>query len=84
MKIERLDGPAIQLASDMATLLDRQRQQRADELEQQVAELRAHALQRLAERGETPSPEHWDDWHAYLDIDPDLRGRDYSRTGGAR
>jgi hypothetical protein len=48
------------------------------DLEQQIAEIRAHA------RAANPNPDgaHWDEWHAYLDIDPDLRGRDY--TGGTR
>ncbi|MEU4133598.1 hypothetical protein [Streptomyces wuyuanensis] len=50
-------------------------------IEQQIAELRAHAVQHLAERGTEPTPEHWAQWHEFLDIDPDLRGRDY--TGGA-
>jgi hypothetical protein len=50
-------------------------------LEQQLAELRSHAEQHLAERGTEPTPEHWEQWHAFLDIDPDLRGRDY--TGSA-
>ncbi|MBA2951647.1 hypothetical protein [Streptomyces himalayensis] len=53
------------------------------ELEQQISELRAHALQHLAERGTAPTPEHWDQWHEFLDIDPDLRGRDYSKPGSA-
>jgi hypothetical protein len=78
------DVPPARLAADMAALVDRQRQQHADEIEHQVDELRAHARRHLAERGTTPSPQHWDQWHAFLDIDPDLRGRDYSRTGGAR
>lgn len=48
------------------------------DLEQQIAEIRAHA------RAANPDPDgaHWDQWHAYLDIDPDLRDRDY--TGGTR
>ena len=48
------------------------------DLEQQIAEIRAHALA----ANPTPDGAHWDQWHAYLDIDPDLRGRDY--TGGTR
>lgn len=48
------------------------------ELEAQIAELRAHALQHLAERGQQPTAEHWQQWHDFLDIDPDLRGRDYT------
>jgi hypothetical protein len=48
------------------------------DLEQQISELRAHAVQHLAERGETPTAEHWVQWHEFLDIDPDLRGRDYT------
>jgi hypothetical protein len=52
-------------------------------LEQQLAELRAHAVQHLAERGQTPTPQHWDQWHEFLDIDPDLRGRTYTQPGGA-
>lgn len=51
----------------------------AADLEQQIAELRAHALQHLAERGTQPTGAHWDQWHEFLDIDPDLRGRDYSK-----
>lgn len=50
------------------------------DLEQQLADLRAHAEAHLAERGQTPSPEHWVQWHDFLDIDPDLRGRDYNPT----
>lgn len=48
------------------------------DLEQQIAEIRAHA------RTACPDPDgaHWDQWHAFLDIDPDLAGRDY--TGGTR
>jgi hypothetical protein len=47
----------------------------AAELEQQIAEIRAHA------RAAHPDPDgaHWDQWHAFLDIDPDLAGRDYTR-----
>lgn len=52
-------------------------------LEEQIAELRAHAVQHLADRGQQPTPEHWQQWHDFLDIDPDLRGRNYTRTGGA-
>jgi hypothetical protein len=48
------------------------------DLEQQIAEIRAHALA----ANPTPDGAHWDQWHAFLDIDPDLRGRDY--TGGTR
>ena len=50
----------------------------AVDLEQQIAEIRANA------RKACPDPDglHWDEWHAYLDIDPDLAGRDYTR--GAR
>lgn len=49
-----------------------------DRIEQQIAEIRAHA------RAKNPDPDgaHWEQWHAFLDIDPDLRGRDY--TGGTR
>lgn len=54
------------------------------DLEQQLAELRAHAEQHLAERGLAPSPLHFDQWHEFLDIDPDLRGRDYGQPGGTR
>jgi hypothetical protein len=75
---EQWDVPPARLAADMASLVDRQR------LERELSELRAHARQRLAERGTTPLPEHWDQWHEWLDIDPDLRGRDYGRPGGAR
>lgn len=48
------------------------------DVELQIAEIRAHAL------AANPKPDgaHWDQWHAFLDIDPDLRGRDY--TGGTR
>lgn len=52
-------------------------------LEAQLAELRAHAVQHLAARGETVTAELLDQWHEFLDIDPDLRGRDYTRTGAA-
>jgi hypothetical protein len=48
------------------------------ELERQLAELRAHAVAHLAERGETPTGLLIDQWHEFLDIDPDLRGRDYT------
>ncbi|TGB11596.1 hypothetical protein [Streptomyces sp. MZ04] len=48
-------------------------------LEGQLAELRAHAVQHLTERGTEPSPEQWVQWHDFLDIDPDLRGRNYSQ-----
>ncbi|MER5312744.1 hypothetical protein ABT034_33785 [Streptomyces sp. NPDC002773] len=47
-------------------------------LEQQIAEIRAHALA----ANPVPDGAHWDQWHEYLDIDPDLRDRDY--TGGTR
>lgn len=49
------------------------------ELEQQIAEIRADA------RHACPDPDgaHLADWHAFLDIDPDLAGRDYTR-GTAR
>lgn len=50
-----------------------------DVLEQQLTELRAHAIAHLTERGQEPTSEHFDQWHEFLDIDPDLRGRDYSR-----
>ncbi|MFD3535354.1 hypothetical protein [Streptomyces sp. NPDC058664] len=48
------------------------------DLEQQIEEIRTHA------RAANPDPDgaHWDQWHEYLDIDPDLRGQDY--TGGRR
>ncbi|MFE9738880.1 hypothetical protein [Streptomyces sp. NPDC006477] len=48
------------------------------DVEQQIAEIRAHA------HAANPQPDgdHWDQWHAFLDIDPDLAGRDY--TGGTR
>ncbi|MEU8525309.1 hypothetical protein AB0C77_06850 [Streptomyces sp. NPDC048629] len=44
-------------------------------LERQIDEIRAHAL------AKNPDPDgaHWDQWHAFLDIDPDLAGRDYTR-----
>lgn len=51
----------------------------AADLEQQIAEVRAHAERHLAERGGTPTPQHLDQWHEWLDIDPDLRGRDYNQ-----
>jgi hypothetical protein len=47
-------------------------------LEEQLAALRAHALAHLAERGEQPTGAHFDQWHEFLDIDPDLRGRNYA------
>jgi hypothetical protein len=45
-------------------------------LEQQIDAIRAHA------RAANPDPDgdHWDQWHAFLDIDPDLRGRNYGQT----
>ena len=55
----------------------------ASDLEQQIAELRAHAEQHLAERGTPPSAMHLDQWHEFFDIDPDLRGRDYTAGGTA-
>ncbi|MER6098413.1 hypothetical protein ABT154_21645 [Streptomyces sp. NPDC001728] len=48
------------------------------DVEQQIADIRAHALA----ANPIPDGNHWDQWHAFLDIDPDLRGRDY--TGGTR
>lgn len=59
-------------------LPERQRRARATALERQLAELRSNALQHLQERGQSPSPEHWDQWHAFLDIEPDLADRDYT------
>lgn len=47
-------------------------------LERQLAELRAHADAHLAQRGETATGLLIDQWHEFLDIDPDLRGRDYT------
>ena len=44
-------------------------------LERQIAEIRAHALAKNPD----PDGDHWDQWHAFLDIDPDLAGRDYTR-----
>lgn len=76
----RMDVPLPVVAAEIAALADKQRAQRTAALEQQIAELRAHAVQHLAERGTEPTPEHWAQWHEFLDIDPDLRGRDY--TGG--
>lgn len=52
------------------------------DLEQQIAELRAHAVKHLAERGETATGQLIDQWHEFLDIDPDLRGRDYNPQPG--
>jgi hypothetical protein len=48
------------------------------DLEQQIAEIRAHVLAAHPD----PDGAHWDLIHEWLDIDPDLRGRDY--TGGTR
>ena len=48
------------------------------DLERQIAELRAHAMKHLAARGEHPTGLLIDQWHEFLDIDPDLRGRDYN------
>lgn len=53
------------------------------DLEQQLAEVRAHANEHLAERGEQPTGQLIDQWHEFLDIDPDLRGRDYTQIGRA-
>jgi hypothetical protein len=58
--------------------------QAAEAIERELDELRAHARRHLAERGQAPSPQHWDQWHEFLDIDPDLRDRDYTQTVGAR
>ncbi|MFF4746844.1 hypothetical protein [Streptomyces sp. NPDC001268] len=79
--LARMDVPLPVVAAEIAALADKRRQQQAAELEQQIAELREHAVQHLAERGTEPTPEHWAQWHEFLDIDPDLRGRDYT-TGG--
>ncbi|MCP3820129.1 hypothetical protein NLX86_19110 [Streptomyces sp. A3M-1-3] len=73
MAIDRLDVPLAVVEA-----------QTAPDLEQQLAELRAHAEQHLAERGAKPSPEHWVQWHEFFDIDPDLRNRDYGQPGGTR
>ncbi|MFE6815950.1 hypothetical protein [Streptomyces sp. NPDC057677] len=48
------------------------------ELEQQIADIRA----RFLAANPNPDGDHWAAIHEYLDIDPDLRGRDY--TGGQR
>ncbi|MFE6785131.1 hypothetical protein ACFVFF_23030 [Streptomyces sp. NPDC057680] len=48
------------------------------ELEQQIADIRA----RFLAANPNPDGDHWAAIHDYLDIDPDLRGRDY--TGGQR
>ncbi|MFD8008144.1 hypothetical protein [Streptomyces mirabilis] len=53
------------------------------DVERQIAELRAHAAKHLAERGETATGQLIDQWHEFLDIDPDLRGRDYTQPKGA-
>ncbi|WP_327160483.1 hypothetical protein [Streptomyces zaomyceticus] len=80
--IERLDVPAEQVAAEADRLwAERDRRVAAlhtRQLEQQIAEIRANA------RKACPKPDgaHLEDWHAFLDIDPDLRGRDYN--GGAR
>ncbi|MFC8272322.1 hypothetical protein ACFUJR_07220 [Streptomyces sp. NPDC057271] len=50
----------------------------AEELERQIAEIRANARKACPDADGA----HWEQWHAFLDIDPDLRGRDY--TGGTR
>ncbi|MFE9432911.1 hypothetical protein [Streptomyces sp. NPDC006640] len=53
------------------------------DLEQQLADVRSHAKEHLAERGEQPTGQLIDQWHEFLDIDPDLRGRDYTQIGRA-
>lgn len=49
------------------------------DLEQQIATIREHA------KAACPNPDgkHLDQWHEFLDIDPDLRGRDYTSGGTA-
>ena len=51
----------------------------AADLEQQIAEIRANFLARRPD----PDGSQWDEIHRFLDIDPDLAGRDYT-PGGAR
>ena len=77
---ERLDLTAEQVTAE-ADRLWAERDRRvaalnARKVEQQIAEIRANA------RKACPNPDgaHLEDWHAFLDIDPDLAGRDY--TGG--
>lgn len=48
-----------------------------DRIEQQIAEIRANARKACPD----PDGQHLEDWHAFLDIDPDLRGRDYTQAG---
>ncbi|WP_328313147.1 hypothetical protein OG432_24710 [Streptomyces sp. NBC_00442] len=78
--IERLDVPLPRLAAEMKALVARQR---AAALERQIAEISAHAHAAVP----VPDGRLAEQWHQFLDIDPDLRGRDYTRTectrGGA-
>ncbi|MET9956684.1 hypothetical protein ABZ135_34770 [Streptomyces sp. NPDC006339] len=77
--IERLDVPTDEMQAEADRLwAERDRRiaaRRTRQLERQIAEIRAHA------RAKNPDPDgaHWDQWHAFLDIDPDLAGRDYTR-----
>ncbi|HEY9354089.1 MAG TPA: hypothetical protein VIP28_12595, partial [Nocardioides sp.] len=45
------------------------------ELERQIAEIRARILAAHPD----PDGDHWALIHEFLDIDPDLAGRDYTR-----
>jgi hypothetical protein len=71
------DVPTAQLTADVKALVARQR---AEALERQIAEISAHAHAAVPE----PSGALAEQWHQFLDIDPDLRGRDYTRTERTR
>lgn len=52
-----------------------------DSMDEQIEMLRRNARRRIADRGETPTSDHWVQWHEFLDIDPHLWGRDYTDGG---
>ncbi|MCT9092930.1 hypothetical protein N4G70_29260 [Streptomyces sp. ASQP_92] len=74
--IERLDLGA-EIKAQLARQLARQR---AAALERQIAEISAHAHAAVP----VPDGRLAEQWHQFLDIDPDLRCRDYTRTERTR
>ncbi|PJN00851.1 hypothetical protein CG740_23395 [Streptomyces sp. CB01201] len=50
------------------------------DVERQIAEISAHAHAAVP----VPDGRLAEQWHQFLDIDPDLRGRDYTRTERTR
>lgn len=78
--IERLDVTAAQVEAEADRLWAERDRRVADlnarKLEQQIAEIRANARKACPDADGA----HWEQWHAFLDIDPDLRGRDYGRA----